>query len=256
MKTNVVTIVIAVYNPNPVWLRLQLASIDSQTYPHIEVLALDDCSNSISFDEIFSIFSKCLVKVPFKLFKNQHNAGSNTTFAKLPTWSESPYIAYCDQDDTWHSQKIELLVDNIISTKSVLSYTNFEIINEEGLLISPNAQTYYKRYKMLKGADLAGYLLTKNFIPGCTSLYKTDIAKASLPFVKHMVHDHWLSLNASIRGKIGFVNKPLTSYRIHGENQTGLMKRINKKEDYIRIRVRANKKDSMNFLTDFTHILL
>ena len=47
-----ISILLAVYNPNMEWLQKQLYSIEQQDYPNLELHVIDDCSEEISFGKI------------------------------------------------------------------------------------------------------------------------------------------------------------------------------------------------------------
>ena len=44
-----ISIVMAVYEPNLQWFREQLDSLEAQTYPNLELLVIDDCSPTVPF---------------------------------------------------------------------------------------------------------------------------------------------------------------------------------------------------------------
>lgn len=242
MFTNTVTILLAIYNPNIKWLEQLLISLNNQTFSHLDLIAIDDYSVNITFTEIKNIFEKSLKKIPYKLIRNEKNLGSNATFEKLVSLAQGKYIALCDQDDVWHREKLSWLMGSASKENSALCYGDYEIMDAEGRILSDSARKYFKRYYMLSGDNLASYFLTKNFVPGCMAIISSDIAKASIPFVQNMVHDHWLALNAALKGNITFVEKSLVKYRIHSSNQTGILKGIENKNDYIKSRVLQEQK--------------
>jgi len=237
MSTKSVTILMALYNPKIDWLKVQLDSINNQTYKNIDIVAIDDCSTQINFENLQNIFSSCLKNFSFMIHRNEQNMGSNGTFQRLTELASGEYVAYCDQDDYWYPEKIQLLVDEITKHGAVFCSSDFRIMDEGENVVAESSLKYFKRYKAYEGNNLSKYLLTKNFIPGCTSLYNSKIAKAAIPFAENMVHDHWLALFASLCGSYRYVKTPLIAYRIHGNNQTGILKGVYSKEDYIRIRV-------------------
>ena len=102
-----VTVVMAIYKPNIKWLKEELSSIAAQTYRNFQVYAWNDDPND-KYDYDF-LFSQYLKSIPFKIYHGSHNLGSNKVFEKLTMMVETPYIAYCDQDDIWHSNKISVL---------------------------------------------------------------------------------------------------------------------------------------------------
>jgi hypothetical protein len=81
-------------------------------------------------------------------------------------------------------------------------------------------------------------LLFRNFVIGCTMLMPTAIAKEAIPFVKDMVHDHYLALYAATKGSIRVYGEQLIKYRIHEHNQTNVLSDVLSKQDYYDIRIK------------------
>ena len=106
------------------------------------------------------------------------------------------------------------------------------VIDSDGNVVANSITKVRPRHIFYEGDNLFEYLLSRNFVTGCTTLVKTSLAMKSLPFPKVFVHDWWLAIFASVYGKIFIINKPLIQYRIHGNNQTGVFTGINTKYDY------------------------
>jgi len=68
-------------------------------------------------------------------------------------------------------------------------------------------------------------------------LVNSEVAKEAIPFSKVTVHDQWICMIASYNGKIAFIDEQLVKYRIHGNNQTGILTGIHGKRDYYKIRL-------------------
>ena len=235
-KQKKVSILLAIYNPNKIWLEELLCSLETQTYENICINAIDDCSSSISLEDLRIIFEKNLSKLEWKLSRNKHNIGSNATFELLTKQAEGDYFAYCDQDDIWKENKIETLVDLIKKSNSVLVYSDMYVINKYGKLVSNSICNIEKR-TFRRGADLIGYLAVGNFITGCTMLVESKIAKKSIPFVNYIFHDYWISIIASLNGNIDYTNEALVFYRLHDKNQSANLGRVYTKKDYIKERI-------------------
>jgi glycosyltransferase involved in cell wall biosynthesis len=101
-----VSVVMCTYNGER-YLREQLDSIISQTYPVSEIIVQDDCST----DETLVILSEYDPYI--KLFKNKENKGYNENFRSALYKASGDLIAISDQDDLWAKDKIEKLVTNI-----------------------------------------------------------------------------------------------------------------------------------------------
>lgn len=219
-----ISVLIATYNPNIDWLYKQFNSIKNQTYPNAEVIVLDDNSNNV--DRVSCIAQE----FGFTFFKNDINLGSNKTFEKLTAMATGDFIAFCDQDDIWHSDKLSILIKNIKS--GALIYSDVNVIDELGNIVAESITNVRKRHILKSGNNITGELIFSNPVIGCTMLIRADIAKGAIPFAVNLVHDHYLSIIASTYGEIVLVDKPLIDYRIHSFNQTSVFSGINTKEDY------------------------
>src|SRR5277367_1671319 len=104
-----VSIALCTYN-GAKYLAQQLDTLVDQTYLHIEIIVVDDCST----DETFVILKVYASKYPqFKLYQNKKNLGFTANFERAVTLCNGELIALCDQDDLWHAEKIELQVNAI-----------------------------------------------------------------------------------------------------------------------------------------------
>jgi len=232
-----VSIVMATYNPRMDWLKEQLDSLNDQNYESLELIILDDCSTRLSIEELHACVKACITKIPYQILQNEENLGSTKTFEKLTMLANGKYIAYCDQDDVWHNDKIEKCLSKIAVTTGVLVFSDMNIIDGEGRKTADSITKVRRHHKFYSGSGLAEILLFSNFVTGCTMLIKTDIAKEAVPFCPYMVHDHWLALFSSINGNLLFLNQPLINYRIHENNQTLMMAGVANKESYLRVRI-------------------
>ena len=238
-KKSLVSILMAVYNPNYDWLKEQLISLDNQVYDNIELIIYDDCpDNPVDEDFIY----KYIKKYPCRIIHGEKNVGSNKAFEKLTGLGKGKYFAYCDQDDIWENNKIEELVKNIEDDNSVLSYSDMAVIDADGIHKYNTLLKAKPRLNYIYGNNLLKNFFFKNCVSGCCMLIKSEVAKSAVPFSDTLIHDQWLCIVASLYGSISFVDKPLIKYRIHGNNQTGSLKNIESKDDYYNYRILILKK--------------
>lgn len=232
-----VSVIIATYNPNIIWFEKQLNSINNQTYSNIEIILLDDSSVNEKYLDIIET-TGIIKRFPVRIYRNDENLGSNKTFEKLVNLASGDYLAFCDQDDIWSDDKIEVLVSEIENnSNTLLVYSDMKVIDDNDIVIYDSMSTYRKRHIFLEGDNLFKQLIYRNFVVGCTMLVKKDIVLKSLPFLDSMVHDHYIALFASCFGNIKFVNKALISYRQHANNQTGVLKGVYNKKDYEKFQI-------------------
>lgn len=250
-----VSILLAVYKPNTKWFIEQLISLNNQTYNNIELLVYDDCPD-FPIDE--ALIKKYITNFPYNLTRGIKNEGSNKAFEYLTSKANGDFFAYCDQDDMWESNKIELMIEKFSyideSTENMeklneecvnynkdvtLVCSDLSIIDENSKKLADSITEIRKRHKFKSGYNLAKDLLVANFVIGCAMMVRSDVAKKAIPFENTLVHDMWIAIIAATEGKIVFINKPLVRYRQHSFNQTGILTDIYDKETYYNIRIEA-----------------
>lgn len=238
----VISILMAVYEPRLDWLREQLESLEGQTYPNLRLYVRDDCSPTVPFEEIAGLVGECIRSFPYEICRNEKNLGSNLTFQRLTEEAEGEYFAYCDQDDVWLPEKLTVLQEEMEKSGALLVCSDMYIIDGAGKQVADSITKVRRRHRFRSGEGLTEGLLISNFVTGCTMLVKNDMTKMAVPFCPFMVHDHYIALCCSARGQIRSVMRPLIRYRIHGDNQSGVMAGVKDKATYGEIRIDAQVK--------------
>jgi len=242
-----VNIVLSVYDPNIDFLIKQLISINEQTYPNIEVIIHDDCIYNRCD---ITIFDQWLTKVHYRLLPYlNENLGYTKAFERLVSQTDGDYIAFCDQDDIWHKDKIEKCVNELESSGSLLVATDRMIINEEDEItctsVRANSNKPYDSWH--SGDDICKYNMFICYAVGMSIMVNGDLARNAVPFSIYTGHDKWIIACASAEGNVSFIEEPLVKYRRHGKNISGTLKGINSKKDYIEQRVL----DHIKIISDF-----
>ncbi|MBE6070343.1 MAG: glycosyltransferase [Clostridium butyricum] len=229
-----VSILLAVYNPNKKWFIEQLISLNNQSYNNLKLYIYDDCPKH-PVDE--GLFKTYITKFKYELIRGEKNKGSNKAFEELTKIAEGDYFAYCDQDDIWEENKISVLIDKFEDDDTKLVLSDLSIINENGDITAKSIRDIRKRIVYKRGYNLAQSILTSNYITGCAMIVRSEIAKAAVPFEENLVHDQWIGTIAALNGKIDYVDDCLIRYRQHQSNQTGTLKGVQDKESYYKLRI-------------------
>ena len=227
-----IAILMAVYEPRMDWLQEQLESLNAQTYPNLRLYIRDDCSPTVPFEEIRALAETCITKFPFTIARNAENLGSNKTFERLTEEAEGDLFAYCDQDDVWLPEKLEILQEEMERTGALLVCSDMVVIDGEGHVVADSITKVRRHHRFRSGSGLAKDLLFSNFVTGCTMLISAAESKAAVPFCPYYVHDQYLALFCAEHGKIQSVPLPLIRYRIHGSNQTAEMAGVSDRKSY------------------------
>lgn len=237
-----ISILLAVYEPNLDWLLALLRSIQNQTYQHFEILLLDDGSKLTPFEKIkdvvavgMRIADQCKQKVTVR--KNSRNEGSNKAFEKLVQLAQGEYVAFCDQDDIWEPGKLEKLLDALKKQHAVMAYSDMSVIDETGAMRYKSLRHMRKGLRFVHGKGTTAYYLADNCAAGCSMLVRSEIVKKAMPFALGVYCDQWVAACASAYGTVAFVPQPLVCYRRHFGNQTKTLAAIGSRQDYFEKRV-------------------
>ncbi len=98
-----------------------------QTYQNWELLIVDDCSTD-NTDEVVAPF---LTDSRIKYLHNEHNSGAALTRNYAMREAHGEWIAFLDSDDLWMPEKLEKQVQFMNQGGYVLSYHEYEKIDEE-----------------------------------------------------------------------------------------------------------------------------
>ncbi len=204
-------------------MREQLETLVNQTYPNLEIIAVDDRSKDSSL-EILKEYSD---KYPFfTFFENEENLGYVKNFEKAISLCKGEFIALSDQDDIWDLDKIRLQVEAI--GDSQLLYHDSTLIDEKG---EPTGKKMSDIINLYSGDNPKTFLFF-NCISGHSCMIRKELLTWALPFHKDFFHDQWLAYVAANVGKIEVIHDSLVQYRQHSTSSTDIMnkrKKINKK---------------------------
>ncbi len=211
------------------FLKLQLESIFTQTKAVDEIVVVDDSST----DETVDILNEYKKKYPsvLKIIINDNQLGVVGNFEKAIRLCSGSWIFLSDQDDIWKQNKVEEMTGFAEKNQNVLMvYTNAALIDEKGVFqnitlwerIRFNAmlQKKYRNNRYAFRKLLAG----DTYITGATVLINASLKETALPFLNlppGYLHDLYLGIMAASKNGLYSLNKPLTAYRIHPNQQVG-----------------------------------
>ncbi|WP_321996266.1 glycosyltransferase family 2 protein [Draconibacterium orientale] len=197
------------------FIKEQLDSILNQTRAVDEIIISDDSSTDHTVEII-----KSFADPRIKLFEKQQFSSPifNLEFALKQATGD--YILLADQDDVWMPDKVEILIDELTTSKLVIS--DGVVINQEGKEI---ASSIFDIYNSRKGFCKN---LVKNSYMGCCMAFHKDLLPIVIPFPKKIaMHDLWIGLNAELYTKPVFCPAKLIKYRRHDFNKTPLNAKTN-----------------------------
>ncbi len=206
MTDVLVSIALCTYNGEK-YLKEQLDSLLLQTYSPIEIIIVDDHSTdgTVGLLERYRTENQNI-----KVLLNQQNIGFNKNFERAISYAKGDFIAICDQDDIWKTNKIERLIANIGTNQAVFS--NSELIDSSG---NPLGK------KLLEGFilqfDYYGILL-ENFVTGHTMMIHRTLVDKIFPIPEEGFYDWWIGFVAMYHNRLTYIDECLSKYRIHSDS--------------------------------------
>jgi glycosyltransferase involved in cell wall biosynthesis len=213
-----VSIAMATFN-GAQYLRRQLNSLAAQSYAPGELVIVDDGSN----DETLSIVAAFAKEAPFpvRVYRNEARLGYRGNFMRAANLCGSDLIAFCDQDDYWHPNKIKACVERFNEPDVLLVYHNADVVTVDGKQIG-------RLDEFPVGQPFSSGPMS--FSLGFTQVFRRSMLRFSnlwMMSLDHLVpgeplaHDQWFFFLASVFGKISYLSEPLVAYVQHEDNTSG-----------------------------------
>jgi teichuronic acid biosynthesis glycosyltransferase TuaG len=173
LENILVSVITPSYNAEK-FIEHTIRSVQNQTHQNWEMLIVDDCSSDATIDIITKIANE---DPRVKLTRLETNSGAavarNTAIEK----ATGKYIAFLDSDDYWKPEKLEKQLEFMEQNDYVFSYTNYEIVKEDG---SPTDM------EIKVPTSLTYHDLLKNTIIGCLAVMINieKIGKYKMPNIR------------------------------------------------------------------------
>lgn len=247
MNEKKITVALSVWRPEERWLAEQVASIAAQeNREDIELLCWNDSPEDFDAAGWFRAHPQ-----PFsvRVLGDGQTHGVTAAFAALTEAAGSTYIAYCDQDDLWHPQKLSRMAAYLDThPECPCCHCNAELVGDDGQPFG--RQLYPELAPVLEDIVYQrAFLLRANWTLGCAMLMRTNIAKAALPFPQMVYHDQWLAVWASFHGGIAFLPDILLQHRLHSRHASQMLAGIESRADYYEKKL-AKDRDFLAFVCE------
>lgn len=229
-----IVVLLPVYNGER-FLRQQLDSILSQSLQNTLILCRDDASRDGSAAVLASYAAQHPERIQL-VHDTLGNLGARGSFSHLMAHAltlppltlggeTSTYFALADQDDTWHPDKLALLLDAMVQLENgnpdqpCLVHGDLRVVDQDGQEIAPSMAAFQG---LRPDRDSLAAQLISNTVTGCTALLNRALLAASSPVPgDSIMHDWWISLIASAFGRRRYLPQALVNYRQHGNNTIG-----------------------------------
>jgi glycosyltransferase involved in cell wall biosynthesis len=226
-----IAVVLATFNGEK-WLDTQLRSIAQQSRPPDRLVISDDGSTDRTA-EIAHEFSK---DAPFNVVLLEGpRTGLDENFWSAAKHANTDVIAWCDQDDFWHPQKLQICERLMQDNDAQLVSHSAEVADGS---LAPTGRLWprYRRTRVLEPLEGDPWWIP----PGCTTLVQAELLQSVrweerpvAPFhsgESRLDHDEVISLFAFATSRRLWVKDTLISYRQHEQNVAGAPKVQSRRE--------------------------
>lgn len=196
-----VSVVIPVFNAQD-YLEDTLACVFAQTYPHIQIIAVDDGSTDGSLD-ILLRYSDRLTIV------RQQNQGVAVARNRGVREASGDWIAFLDADDLWHPEKIE----RQLNTSMGFDWSHTDSVFMGGA----NNGRRDSELTAKSGGMVFEQLVCSNFVGTSSVIIRRDcfLAHGGFQELLTSIEDWDLWIRVSRSHPLAYLDEPMMRYRVH-----------------------------------------
>ncbi len=216
-----VSIVIPCYNHES-YVVEAIRSVFSQTYPHIEIVIIDDGSRDRSVERVEDILGESPYPVKFQ---KRENRGAHVTLNECIDLASGRYVGVLNSDDRYLPGRVDGMVRLLTATKKEWGFSGVEYIDEKGTYIQLGQNGYADILMISVDRIYGGSPITCGFVQ-----FNYAISTGNLFFTKELwkslggfsdyryVHDWDFCLRALERESPAVLSDSAYDYRLHGVN--------------------------------------
>lgn len=216
-----ISVALATYNGER-YIRKQIESLLEQTILPKEIVVCDDQSTDRTV-EVIEELSRCS-PVPITIYRNDQRLGFGENFIKSANLCTTEFVAFCDQDDIWLPEKLQVVLELMEAGEIALCAHSAELCDEYDRRIGIHPQP------IQPGVYISGSLPPFGIFFGFTCVFRRDL----LDLVDSdnrpeddrdknvaLSHDRWVYFLANSFGKTAVTSASLVLYRQHQSNLYG-----------------------------------
>ena len=152
--------IIMPYYKKELYVEESIKSILNQSYQNFEIILINDnVENKYFINKISKLDHR------IKLVHNKNNIGAGLSRNRGVKLSNGEYIAFCDCDDLWKNNKLELQLEFMKHFNHVFSFTSYNIIDENNNSIKFRKAPNFVDFKKLRNScdiGLSTVMIKKN----------------------------------------------------------------------------------------------
>jgi glycosyltransferase involved in cell wall biosynthesis len=220
-----------------------IQSVLNQTYPHFEIVVVDNASTDNSVEVVKSFRDPRI-----KLFVNQYNVGFAPNLDRAAQRASNPYLIMLSSDDLMRQNALEEYSKVLAALGDNAEYSlltsAYEVIDSEGKIKEYRDRSFHfqvvsstvhgialPRYvEVFSGLSVFADVFPRMSVPGpfCAQMYSRRLYElvGGYSSINPIGPDAHFAYKILLLGtNVFFLNKPLFAYRVHSSNQLSQTKR-------------------------------
>lgn len=201
------------------YLDEQLESLSAQSRRPDLVVIADDGSKDGTLDRVASFARRAPFEV--RVLEPEANPlGPTRNFERAARLLTTELVAFCDQDDRWHADKLERQAAALDRDPgATLVLCNARLVDGEGRSIGRELWSTLG-FRCPPSRDLSAlvdaWLVRRTLAFGFTMLFRRSVLEVALPIGEGWGHDNWTAMVAAGLGRVCLIPEPMADYRQHG----------------------------------------
>lgn len=223
-----ISVLLATYNSS-LYLRAQLDSLFSQTNQDFKLFIRDDNSTDCTL-EILQEYQKRYLGRVYIIDNQGRSLRAYNNFVELLSNVNSDYYMFCDHDDIWLPNKIQISLNRMLELESknpntpIVVHTDMKVVDQNLNVI---CDSFWKYSNLLPDHTKFEEMVLCNSANGCAMMFNDKAKTVALPNVSFAtMHDMLVNQSvAASNGIISAIKIPAVLYRQHIDNVVGAKKR-------------------------------
>lgn len=210
-----VSVIIPTYNRED-QIEMSVQSVLKQTYTNIEIIISDDCSTD-NTEEVARRLASGNAKV--KYYKTPHNGGPAKARNYAFQYAQGEYIAFHDDDDEWHPDKLEIQMTKMLSDDSIdMTFGKMVRYYENQCLGIVDEDFDWDRKK----DNFPQEILMDNYVGAPTIVIKREAFDRIGGFCEEIpsIEDWEFAIRAALELKVEFIPTPLMDIHVNSLSVT------------------------------------